>query len=69
MQDRVNINWVILEIDGRELGRLEQSNLVERGRLEAGWGSVAFLVAEAGADVLADILFNIANDPDRLAGS
>ena len=66
MADRVNITWIILETDGREVGRLAQSNTVERGRLEAGWGSVAFLVAQAGAEALADILLNMANDPERL---
>ena len=61
--DRVSITWIILQTSGEEVVRLEQSNLVERGRLDKTWGSVAFLAAQAGADALADVLFNMANDP------
>lgn len=66
--DRVSITWVILETNGKEVVRLEQSNLVERGRLDKSWGSVAFLAAQASADALAQVLFNMANDPGRPAG-
>jgi len=53
---RVEIDWVLRDAAGAELGAAKQSNLVPRGSLDGRWGAVAALAAEAGAEGVIEIL-------------
>ena len=58
--DRVAIEWIIMEVDGTELGRMNQNNVVPRGQLDERWGSVASLAAQAAVETLEGVLGQIA---------
>ena len=58
--DRVSIEWIIMEVDGTELGQMNQNNVVPRGRLDERWGSIASLAAQAAVDTLEGVLGQIA---------
>jgi hypothetical protein len=60
--DRVSIEWIIMEVDGTELGQMNQNNVVPRGRLDERWGSVASLAAQAAVDTLTGVLGQIATN-------
>lgn len=58
--DQVAIEWVIMEVDGTELGRMNQNNVVPRGRLDQHWGAIASLAAQAAVESLDGVLGQIA---------
>tara|TARA_R100001129_G_scaffold107725_1_gene73717 strand:+ start:19 stop:435 length:417 start_codon:yes stop_codon:yes gene_type:complete len=58
--DRVSIEWIIMEVDGTELGQMNQNNVVPRGQLDERWGSVASLAAQAAVETLEGVLGQIA---------
>jgi len=58
--DKVSIEWIIMEVDGTELGQMQQNNVVPHGRLDQYWGSVASLAAQAAVETLEGVLGQIA---------
>lgn len=59
--DRVLIEWVIMDVDGSELGQMTQNNVVPHGSLDARWGTIASLAAQAAVESLEGVLGQIAN--------
>ena len=59
--DRVLIEWVIMDIDGTELGQMKQNNVVPHGSLDERWGTIASLAAQAAVESLEGVLGQIAN--------
>lgn len=55
-QERVTVRWSVIRLDGREIGTVEQSNPVPAGALNGNWGQVAYLVAEAAADGIVQLV-------------
>ena len=53
---RVEIVWVVLTPDGREIGRATQKNLVEAGTFAGPWGEVAQVVADAALEGIQGVL-------------
>jgi hypothetical protein len=58
--DRVSIEWIIMDVDGTELGQMNQNNVVPRGQLDERWGTVASLAAQAAVETLDGVLGQIA---------
>lgn len=59
--DRVVIEWVIMDVDGNELGQMTQNNVVPHGSLDQRWGTIASLAAQAAVESLEGALGQIAN--------
>lgn len=55
-QERVEIQWVVLDAQGRERGRVAQLNEVPPTALVPYWGDVAAAVADQAAGGVADVL-------------
>ena len=55
-EQRITISWAVIRPDGREMGRISQSNTIPRGRLDNRWGEIALLAAEGGADGVVELL-------------
>ena len=55
-QEQVTVRWSVIRLDGREVGTVEQSNPVPEGALNGNWGQVAYLVAEAAADGIVQLV-------------
>lgn len=55
-QEQVTVRWSVIRLDGREIGTVEQSNPVPEGALNGSWGQVAYLVAEAAADGIVQLV-------------
>ena len=53
---RVEIVWLVMTPDGREIGRATQKNLVETGTFSGSWGDVATLVADAALEGIQGVL-------------
>lgn len=53
---RVDVVWTVLASDGRELGTVRQGGQVARKTVEGAWGALARLVAENGAQGIADLI-------------
>jgi len=45
-QERVAIRWTLIRPDGREIGSVDQANMVPAGRLDGSWGPVALVIAD-----------------------
>ncbi|MEQ8389700.1 MAG: hypothetical protein RIB30_01800 [Thalassospira sp.] len=58
--DKVSIDWVIMEVDGTELGQMQQNNVVPRGSLDKHWGAIASIAAQAAVETLEGVLGQIA---------
>ncbi|OSQ28747.1 hypothetical protein [Thalassospira sp. MCCC 1A03138] len=58
--DQVQIDWVIMDPNGTELGQMAQNNVVPHGRLDERWGSVASIAAQAAVDALEGALNQVA---------
>ena len=48
--DRVAISWVVMDSRGREIGTVDQQNVVPGGSLDRRWGAVAAPIADAAVD-------------------
>ncbi len=48
-QQQVKVSWALLGADGRELGQVNQENVVPAGSLDGNWGDIAYAVANAAA--------------------
>jgi len=55
---RVEIQWIVLDAAGRELGRVVQLNDIARGSLDGLWGDVALVVAQQAAAGVRDVILN-----------
>lgn len=53
---KVAIEWVLRDARGGEIAVLNQSNAIERGRLDGQWGSLAYDVTNAMVDSVARML-------------
>lgn len=53
---RIEIVWAVKTLDGREIGRATQKNLVEEGTFDGPWGEVAGLVAEGALEGIERVL-------------
>jgi hypothetical protein len=52
----VSVRWVVQSPDGKTLGDVKQANDVPKGALDRGWGPTAYVVAEAAAGGIFDIV-------------
>lgn len=59
----ITITWRVLRPDGSEVGKVAQNNAVPNGSLDKAWGDLAFLIAEAAAPGVTQILKRIADTP------
>ena len=64
----LQIVWKVLRPDGTEIGRAEQGNFVPAGTLDGPWSDLAFLIAEAAAPGVTEILARLPA-PAKPAGS
>ncbi len=53
---RVEIVWVVLTQDGREIGKATQKNMVEAGTFDGPWGEVSTIVATAALEGIRGVL-------------
>lgn len=53
---RLEVTWLVRRADGSEIGRLKQRNPVPAGSLDGPWGKLAFVIAEAAAGGIGDLL-------------
>ncbi len=59
----ITITWRVLRPDGSELGKVAQNNAVPTGSLDKAWGDIAFLIAEAAAPGVTQILKRASDAP------
>jgi hypothetical protein len=45
--DRVVISWIVLDAHGKQIGVVDQDNVVPGGSLDRSWGAVAAPIADA----------------------
>ncbi len=57
-KQRVEIQWIIKDAAGSEVGRVVQLNEIQRGLLDLHWGDVALVVAEEAAGGVRDVIAN-----------
>ena len=62
--ESIRILWLVKDVDGKTLGRIEQANAVPAGSLDQRWGQTAAFVAAAAMDGI--ILAIDRNDPTKL---
>lgn len=55
---RVEIQWIVSDPQGGELGRVVQLNEIEPGSLDRLWGDVAMVVAQEAAGGIRDVILN-----------
>ncbi len=53
---QVMLNWRVLGADGVEIGVVDQSNRVPRGRLDGNWGDIAYAAARGAAEGVVPLL-------------
>ena len=58
-RETIEINWIFLEPNGSEIGKMTQSNSVEKGRVHSKWGSLAYDVTFAMVDSVANVLLTM----------
>ncbi len=56
--ERVEITWIVLDAQGREIGRVAQLNDVPKGSLDVYWGDVALVVAQQAGGGVHDVIVN-----------
>jgi len=49
-RDRVAVSWAVMDSRGREIGTVDQENVVPGGSLDRRWGAVAAPIAESAVD-------------------
>ena len=55
---RIEIQWIVTDPRGHELGKVVQLNDIEPGSLDHYWGDVAVVVAQQAADGVRDVIQN-----------
>ena len=61
----ITITWRVLGPDGSEMGKVAQNNAVPTGSLDKTWGDIAFLIAEAAAPGVTQIIKRVADTPGQ----
>ena len=56
--DRVEIQWIVTDAQGRERGRIIQLNEVPPGTVSKYWGDVAMAAAKEAAGGVHDVILN-----------
>jgi hypothetical protein len=54
--ENVALVWSLFDLEGGEIGQVEQENVIPAGRLNGRWGEVASLAAQGAAEGLADLV-------------
>lgn len=62
----IRILWRVTDIEGKEVGRAEQANVVPAGSLDGTWGRTAAFVAAAATEGIITVVER--NDPNLLRG-
>lgn len=57
-QQRIELQWIVSNMRGDELGRVVQLNDIEAGSLDHLWGDVALVVAQEAAGGVRDVILN-----------
>ncbi|MGQ3075061.1 MAG: hypothetical protein ACT7A5_28620 [Ferrovibrionaceae bacterium] len=52
----IEIQWIVTDAAGKEIGTVGQKNVVPKGSLDGKWGDIAFAAAEGAAEGLSRIL-------------
>lgn len=52
----VEIQWIVTDPTGKEIGTVGQKNVVPKGSLDGKWGDIAFAAAEGAAEGLSRIM-------------
>lgn len=55
-QQAVSIKWKVLDAKGKLVGTVKQNNKIPAGTLDAGWGPIAQVVADAAAGGVIELL-------------
>lgn len=55
---RIEVDWLVLDANGKEAGRVVQLNEVPKGMLSLAWGDVAYVVAAEAAGGVKDVIAN-----------
>ncbi len=55
-QEEVRVSWLIVDLDGRDLGIVAQANAVPTGSLDGTWNAVALRVVAAALPAILDLL-------------
>lgn len=55
-QQTVSVKWSVLDAQGKLVGTVKQNNKVPAGTLDAGWGPIAQVVADAAAGGIIELL-------------
>jgi hypothetical protein len=63
-RSQIEIAWTLTRPDGTTVGTVAQANEVPAGLLDGPWGDIAFAIADAAADGIADL---VTNAPDSAA--
>jgi len=53
---QVMLSWRVLDADGVEIGTIDQSNPVPKGRLDGNWGEIAYAAAGGAAEGIVPLL-------------
>ncbi len=67
-QQRIEIQWIVGDAQGRERGRVVQLNDVVPGSLDNYWGDVAMVVAQQAAGGVHDIVLQATGRANKPAG-
>ncbi len=65
----VKLSWQVAGADGSEIGRIDQSNPVPRGRLDGNWGDVAYGAAAGAAEGIIPLLQDYQARPPAASGA
>ena len=55
-EQRLAVVWVVLDANGKELGKVRQANAIPAGTLKNQWGEVAFAIAGGASSGIVDLL-------------
>lgn len=55
-EQQVQIDWIVSDLDGKEIGRASQSNTVPAGTFNGRWGQMASMISVAAAGSVRDIV-------------
>ena len=54
--ERITVDWVLTRPSGREIGVIQQNNVLAIGAIDQGWPDVARAIAGAAADGLIEMM-------------
>ncbi len=55
-QERIKINWIVQDANGKELGRAGQDNRLPEGQLDGKWGRLAYEISKAAVPGIGEIV-------------